>query len=602
MLNRYCHLLGLLFLAILYGWTLPQWPQVGDSTEIVLRGWTWGAIHAPGYPLATLYYALAKALPFSNPVTSAAALTVLPALGALALLFRAWGAETSPGLRTLLTVFLGTQPLFWTYAITPEVFALHLLFVAVFLEFALRPERYLSKRWTALAALSVLHHHTIIFLAPIILRAAFRHRQQIRSHAFAVLAGCGALGGYLLLFAFDTSDTWSWYDFSTLADVGRHFLRADYGTFQLAATGTAASSLERVLSFIDFLFFAALSPILLVAWNYRRIKHTPELGALRLLFVLTGAYVLSLSVLSGLDPEGIDHDTWMRFSLLPLVLLVFSFGKILLHLPKSSARIIFSLVLLQTTFQTYQFLGQVKSGLRDVPAKHGFQLLTTLPPDAVLLTVGDSAFFMAGYWQEVMGVRRDVRIFPATAHPEFLSKLVRKNAHLFTVSVPEGPWLYQIDFAKHPVFAMHGVSVPAGGKFPLSLRYQNRRLQLLQGAVPPVLDCAADASAYPGTSSPFEAVTEAGVIGLQYGSCELYQALLVLRSNQRERALAIVEAGLLRNPFHFQLKNLRCDLLTALKPGDGATCSRALEHDLALVHPFYLAQPLQLPADATLAD
>lgn len=602
MLKRYCHFFGLLTLAILYSWTLPEWPQVGDSTEIVLRGWTWGAIHAPGYPLATLYYSLTKFLPFANPITSAALLTTLPALGALAMIYRAWGEETSRSLRTLLTVFLGTQPLFWTYAVTPEVFSIHLLFVAVFLEFALRPERYLSKTWTGVAALSVLHHHTIIFLAPIILRAAILHRRHVGAHVFAVLAGLGALSGYLLLFAFDTSDAWSWYEFNTISDVGHHFLRWDYGTFQLAATGAAASTLERITSFIDFLFFAGLSVVLLVAWNYRRIKDTPQLRALQILLVLTGIYVLSFSFLSGLDPEGIDQETWKRFSLMPLTLLVFSFGKILLHLPKNSTRIVILLVLLQTMYQAYQFLGHVKSGVRDVPAKHNLQLLTTLPKDSVLLTVGDSAFFMTGHWQEVMGVRRDVRIFPATAHPDFLSKLIRKNTELFTVSVPDGPWLYQIDFSKHPVFAMHGVSVPAGGRFPLSLRFQNHRLQLAKGASPLALDCASDVSAYPGHTSPFNTITEAGMIGLQYGSCELYQALLVLRSNQRERALALVEAGVLRNPFNFQLKNLRCDLLKALRPNESTRCSRELENDLAQVHPFYLAQPLQVPADATIAD
>lgn len=602
MLKRHFHLLGLLFLTFLYGWTLPQWPQVGDSTEIVLRGWTWGAIHAPGYPLATLYYALAKFLPFTDPVTSAAALTVLPALGALALLFRAWGVETSPGLRTLLTVFLGTQPLFWTYAITPEVFALHLFFVAVFLEFALRPERYLSKRWTALAALSVLHHHTIVFLVPIILRAAYLHRSHWRAHLYAVGSGVIALSGYLLLFLFRTDDRWSWYEFHSITDIWHHFLRTDYGTFQLAATSAAASVIERITSFIDLLFFAALAVVLTVAWQYRQIRHTPKLRELQLILALIGVYVFVFSLLSGLDPNGVDQETWQRFALMPLVMLVFAFGRIVLHLPVRTHRVVITLLVLQIGFQVQTILRAKASGIRDVPAKHSLQLLTTLPQDAVLLTVGDSAFFMAGYWQEVMGVRRDVRVFPATAHPEFLSKLIRKNTDLFTVSVPEGPWLYQIDFAKHPVFAVHGVSVPAGGKFPLSFRYQNQRLQLLQGATPPVLDCASDVSAYPGNSSPFGTVTEAGIIGVQYGSCELYQALLALRSNQRERALALVEAGLLRNPFNFQLKNLRCDLLMALKPDDATECNHALEHDLSEIHPFYLARRLQLPADATLAD
>ncbi|MFP5459170.1 MAG: hypothetical protein ACLGG7_10580 [Bacteriovoracia bacterium] len=602
MLKRYCHFFGLLTLAILYSWTLPEWPQVGDSTEIVLRGWTWGAIHAPGYPLATLYYSLSKFLPFSNPVTSAALLTTLPALGALVIIFRAWGEETSQSLRTLLTVFLGTQPLFWTYAVTPEVFSIHLLFVAVFLEFALRPERYLSKTWTGLAALSVLHHHTIIFLAPVVLRAAILHRRHRGAHVFAVVAGLGALSGYLLLFAFDTSDAWSWYEFNTISDVGRHFLRSDYGTFRLAATGAAASTLERITSFIDFLFFAGLSIVLLVAWNYRRVKDTPQLPALQLLFSLTGIYVLSFSFLSGLDPEGIDQETWKRFSLMPLTLLVFSFGKILLHLPKNSTRIVISLVLLQTMHQTYQFIGHVESGVRDVPAKHNLQLLTTLPKDSVLLTVGDSAFFMTGHWQEVMGIRRDVRIFPATAHPNFLTKLIRRNSDIFTISVPDGPWLYQIDFTRHPVFAMHGVSFQARGRFPLSLRYQNHRLQLLKGASPLALDCASDVSAYPGHTSPFDAITEAGIIGLQYGSCELYQALVALRSGRPDEALAFVQEGLLRNPFNFQLKNLRCDLVKTLRPEESAGCGNDLDHELTKVHPFYLAQPLRLPPDATIPD
>lgn len=162
------------------------------------------------------------------------------------------------------------SPLIWQYAVTSEVFPLNTFFTSllIFLTFkySITGKLFYSILGAFVSGLALCNQHTIIlFELPFILWILFLQRNSIRNHqTILVLEAVAFITGisiyvYLPISATLSPQDGSWGNVSSLQGFLHHFLRKDYGTFQLfsGASGVNTESmLERTYQYIkDFTLY-----------------------------------------------------------------------------------------------------------------------------------------------------------------------------------------------------------------------------------------------------------------------------------------------------------------------------------------------------------
>ena len=226
-------------IALLYIWSAPRTVQDLDSGELVASALTLTLAHPPGYPLYTwLLHALIGVMPATSPYHGAALWTCIFMVSAMALLLRL----TRTWLGVALVVGLATTPLIWLYAVTPDVFALHLLLTAalVMLVFAAP-----CARRTLLAGivfgLGAANHHTTVFLAPLLALIVWEEKRNRVRLAALVSGFMVSVIAYASLGLLDTAHYYAWREIKGPADILHVFLRRDYGTLRLSGRGGEVS-------------------------------------------------------------------------------------------------------------------------------------------------------------------------------------------------------------------------------------------------------------------------------------------------------------------------------------------------------------------------
>jgi hypothetical protein len=265
----------------------------GDSGELVAEGCILGTAHPPGYPVFTLMVyglkVLGEKLGFSlEPGSVEAAIpagnNVAFSVNVVSCLFTVGAAyligemvlmavptslpktspSSSPSLRNLGGAMLGMgmfafSPLIWQYAVTAEVFPMNTFFAALIVYLVLlfsKTRRFgVALCGAFVCGLALCNQHTIIlYEAPLVLWMLFllRNRILFAKDGYACLALLSAaflLGltpyAYLPVSAnwFPDSKWMSWGHVATLQGFLHHFLRRDYGTFQLFS-GESGKSAE----------------------------------------------------------------------------------------------------------------------------------------------------------------------------------------------------------------------------------------------------------------------------------------------------------------------------------------------------------------------
>jgi tetratricopeptide (TPR) repeat protein len=233
--------------------TLPA----GDSGELIAAAATRGVAHPSGYPLYTLMgNAVIHTVPFGNPAFRMNLLSAVLSAAAVAVLCLSvcrWTRSESAAVIAALS--LAVTPVFWRYSLVAEVFALNNLFAALILYFSIRCARQTAagdtKRapflWLAfISGLAAANHHTIVFLYPGVLVIAL-----LALRAKVLRIGDFALGVFLFILGFApylyipvaaaSHPPVNWGNPTTASALLRHFLRTDYGTFQLGGEGMRAS-------------------------------------------------------------------------------------------------------------------------------------------------------------------------------------------------------------------------------------------------------------------------------------------------------------------------------------------------------------------------
>ncbi len=169
-------------LAVLYLSTVSRDLGTVDSGELAAAAASMGVAHPTGYPLYLLLGRLFILGAGTSPIFAMNLLSVVAALGAalaVTALARAWIRWSAPADRISVGADLGawsagllfgTNAVFWEQAAGNEVYALHLLFIALLLRQALCLARGVEARDLVITAwlvgLSVAHHLSIVFIAP----------------------------------------------------------------------------------------------------------------------------------------------------------------------------------------------------------------------------------------------------------------------------------------------------------------------------------------------------------------------------------------------------------------------------------------------------
>ncbi|RLT33886.1 MAG: DUF2723 domain-containing protein [Chloroflexi bacterium] len=205
----------------LYSRTLAPGLLFGDPGEFQFAAWRFGLAHPTGYPLYLLLgggWQHLAGLFGVDPATSLNAFSALLTAGAVAICYLAvlgWLPKRTPA--ALVSAFfaallIGVNPTLWSQALIAEVYALHALFIALFLfltarlshspdhPFTLSPPHLVTL--SSLLGLALTHHRTTLFLLPGFLLWLFWREQNWwrRGRLWASLIGGVALPQLLYLY------------------------------------------------------------------------------------------------------------------------------------------------------------------------------------------------------------------------------------------------------------------------------------------------------------------------------------------------------------------------------------------------------------------
>lgn len=265
--------LGVLIFAV-YLATISPSIAGGDSGEIVAEGCQLGTAHPPGYPVMTLLvYALSQLSFLSVGQNVALRVNIFcSACTACAAMFMAYmvvklspvevdskEGKKSSAMSTLSGVIISMlmfafSPLIWQYAITAEVFPLNTFFAALILYLVVWYSQVRSVSIAYLGAfvcgVALCNQHTILlYEGPLVLWILFTLRYKIQADimVFVKLSIAFIIGFspylYLPIAASISPKAGSWGHVTSWSGFLHHFLRKDYGTFQLFS-GAAGKKTE----------------------------------------------------------------------------------------------------------------------------------------------------------------------------------------------------------------------------------------------------------------------------------------------------------------------------------------------------------------------
>ncbi|KFP90653.1 Transmembrane protein 260, partial [Apaloderma vittatum] len=232
--------------------------------ELITAAYELGVAHPPGYPLFTLLAKLATGLvPLGSPAYRVNLLCGLLGAAAASLLFyTVFRLSGSYAGGILAAGVFSFSRLTWQWSIAAEVFSLNNLFVGLlmaltadFEEASTAKERSkISKLGAFCCGLSLCNQHTIVLyivcIVPWVLSQLARKTELSLGHLLKLgLCFLAGLLPYLYLPAssYLSRARWTWGDQTTFQGFLTHFLRAEYGTFNLAKSETGSSMREMLL-------------------------------------------------------------------------------------------------------------------------------------------------------------------------------------------------------------------------------------------------------------------------------------------------------------------------------------------------------------------
>ncbi|KFO89843.1 Transmembrane protein 260, partial [Buceros rhinoceros silvestris] len=250
--------------------------------ELITAAYELGVAHPPGYPLFTLLAKLVMGLlPVGSPAYRVNLLCGLLGAAAASLLFyTVFRLSGSYAGGILAAGVFSFSRLTWQWSIAAEVFSLNNLFVGLLMALTTRFEEAstakerskISKLGAFCCGLSLCNQHTIVLyiacIVPWVLSRLFRKTELSLGHLLKLgLCFLAGLLPYLYLPAssYLSRARWTWGDQTTFQGFLTHFLREEYGTFNLAKSETGSSMREMLVFQLEQMKSELSLPVLALA-------------------------------------------------------------------------------------------------------------------------------------------------------------------------------------------------------------------------------------------------------------------------------------------------------------------------------------------------
>jgi hypothetical protein len=393
--------------------------------------------HPPGYPLFAMLARLFAALPLGHsPAWRVNLLSATSTAAAAALVCATvalWTREKAAAL--VAAALFGTNSVVWLHATSAEVFGLNAMFVALACLLWLCVERTAARRFVfalcTVCGLAMCNHHTFVFVgAPLVLRSFWVARRELGARSIVLACALGLLGllpyAYLAL-ASSSPATVSWGDETSLDGFLTHILRRNYGTFSMGqaskggafvSEGTFFPTLWRMVGHA-FPRFLWIGPPLAILGFFQGTKDRQAKSWGHVLASVLGLYVLGFSTLSNLSTsQGLYLTVLVRFCIQSDLLLAIAAGvgmaKLLQFLRGRFAfcarhgRWAPAAAALVFVAGAAAHAGECNQRHNRVFADFVTTAFASLPPNAIVITMGDHLTGSVFYFREVEKLRPDV--------------------------------------------------------------------------------------------------------------------------------------------------------------------------------------------------
>jgi hypothetical protein len=576
-------ILFILFFILLYVPMAAFTVQSGDTGELVTNSYFLRVSHPPGYPLWTLIYHLPVRWIGSTPFHGASIFTI-----AISLIWLVTLVITFRGPATVLLLgVMATSLVVWRYAILPDVFALHALFLTmVFISF-MRPGL-LKKSWMIfLISLSVAHHHSIVFVFPLFLYSIYQLPEKRQPLIYCLIFGMVSLSFYLLLFWFNPDDYGSWDKLNNLSDLLNHFLRKEYGTFRLQAR--VEHSHSWIMFFLEHLFFNSWSLLLILGFILARHLDVIKTNRrpLLVLALSLGLYFIVFSLAGGINLGREGELIAERFLIQPTLLLFFI---ILFVLERGRIRLPTPLLVLAclnlgtNLYKNYTAVDYSKNTYLEDYLINNLQLI---PPGQVYYTYGDSLGFGTYYLKDVLAIRPDViHIHPSWGFPWGPRKF---KSHHPEVIRRDGDNLFEsIKFDQYRFFTNYGPRMVPDG---LAVAHHGPLFEIGPAAEIAVHGRYRCDQPYSWRFRPdpeqFGAFDVGKFYDLAYGNCHYAKGLELFAKREFAAAAETFSQGLILSPYSVKLQERLCSSYKELGDPRFKTCDERLEQLLSVMSPHY---------------
>lgn len=419
----------------------------GDSSMFIGAAFSNGVAQPPGYPLITLIYKFLFLFPLDSVFLINLSSAFFTSLTSLVLYFLFKEIIDCKYNAAILALLFSLLPLIFRYSLVAEVFALNnfLTALTLFVGFKFHQTKSLKYSYFGvfLMGLGMSHHHTFAFIALPLIAWLLLNHSELRS--FKVLTklailGVLGLGPYLYLFiAPHYAGEITWGETSNFTGFIHHFLRKDFGTFRLTATGSGGF-ISNLLAFLKDLPLESFGIFYFLPglWVFNNFKSYKRSSFSHLIFFILVLYVVVFFTLANIDlTNHLFKEVFLRFWQLPLLLLTIlsAYGLQFIN-PAHKKKVFLLLTIIVLLRGGFSFKNHSRNGIT-IFQDYGETMLESLPKNAVLIATGDLQVNILRFLQVVKKRRSDVTILPVPLMNLSWYKEIHRKFHPL-VKLPSG--------------------------------------------------------------------------------------------------------------------------------------------------------------------
>jgi hypothetical protein len=439
-----------LFSFILYTSTAYTSISGGDSGELIIAACKQGIAHPPGYPSFTVLYGLVIYLSSYFSITAAYSSNLLSCFLASLCGYYIYStvyllSSSNSWLGVYSSIIYSFSRTVWLYSIQGEVFALNNLLIAVLAyytsKYFLAAQDYKAKDHKSplpiaylgafICGLCLTNQHTtvfyvfvtILFVVASLFELALLNLSSIVRLFLCLLLG---LSPYLYIPLRSFSRVMdSWGDQRTVAGFLTHFLREEYGTFQLAASETSENPgmSSRLIVYFQVtqaeLLYITI-PLAMIGCIVMLFSSNRAIRLIQLVFLLSYTlYLLVFHYLANLDLRplflGVQARFWQQLNLYLAIWAAIGLASAVQFLHKAvkainiNALLAISVISISAS-QIILNYNSCNHSSNDSFAQQGLSMLYSFPKNSIVLLNGDLNNNMVKYFQSCENIRRDLSL------------------------------------------------------------------------------------------------------------------------------------------------------------------------------------------------